>query len=132
MLLLGLGALVFACSDQAPDENLQKAFEIHVQSLEIRKSSGEELSLLKENLDPIAVSKYGRILDSLATLLEGWDNELIEVPGFEEDHHHGHHDHSYEEHVEDLNLTSAEHLEIQKHLMDEIKGLQKAIDQIQN
>ena len=136
-LFVCIGITFIACSEQKPDQNLQKAFDIHIESLEIRKSAGEKLMMLRENSDSTFVSTYRGSLDSLENLLEDWDSELVEVHGFEEahdhsDHDHGHHDHSHDEHMEDLNLTPDEHLEIQQHLMDEIKGLQKSIDQIQN
>jgi hypothetical protein len=132
----------FACDEpQKPeaDEKLKQAFEVHMESVEIRSQVAEYITKLRQNQDSLFMEKYQTQLDSLYTLVEAWDDQFMEVPGFEHshdhshgeghahDHHHHHHGH---DHVEELDLTSDEHLEIQLHMKDEITSLEKAFSEL--
>ena len=133
--VLGLMILCYSCTEQKPDENLRNAFDLHNEALDMRKKVKDHLTQLRQNEDSVFLSHYGSTLDSLSLLAEAWDEQIIEVPGFEhkDDHSHDHdhdHDHHGHDHVEDLNLAPEEHLEIQQELKDEIFAIEKALSKI--
>lgn len=131
--------LAYACQEQTkqePDEDLKKAFDVHNESVEIRKKVDVQINELRGNQDPTFIATNQGQLDSIYQLVEGWDEQMIEVPGFEHahdhsDHDHDHHHHHHHDHMEDLDLTPAEHLEIQQHLNKEITSIEKALTEIQ-
>jgi hypothetical protein len=65
-------------------------------------------------------------LEALKERLHEWDQNFVEVPGFEHEHHqheHGHHHH----HNPAPNLTPSQHLNLQKGLLEEIKEIEIAL-----
>ncbi len=133
-IAFGILVIVASCKEKKPDQNLQKAFDIHTEAMKVREQADQKLHALMENNDSAFVAAYGFKLDSLHSLIEEWDHQVIEVPGFEHDHgdhDHGHdHHHHHHDHGTELDLSPAEHLEVQEFLFDEIKSVENAIDQI--
>ncbi len=133
-LALVLLLVVASCTEKKPDQNLQKAFDIHTEAMKVREQADQKLHALMEKTDSAFVATYGSKLDSLHSLIEEWDHQVIEVPGFEHDHgdhNHGHdHHHHHHDHGAELDLSPAEHLEVQELLLNEIKSLKTAVDQI--
>ncbi|MGD1894637.1 MAG: hypothetical protein ACFB15_29095 [Cyclobacteriaceae bacterium] len=131
-------ALIVACGDsKKTDENLQQAFELHKEAVEIRQMTNKQMNELKANEDSLFVNTYQADLDSISRSLEEWDEQLVEVPGFEHEHDHDHaghdhdHDHDHDHsHGEQTNLTPEQHLQVQQHLLDEIKAIAEEVNQI--
>lgn len=141
LVILATGILMAASACDEPqkqehDEKLKEAFDVHTESVEIRSNVAEQIATIKQNQDSLFVANHQTQLDSLYSLVETWDDQLVEVPGYEHAHDHAGHDHSHDhhhhghDHVENLNLTSAEHLEIQQHLKQEITSLKEAFSEI--
>ena len=120
--------MINACSpDKKPDENLQQAFKMHQDAVKIRNQVANHLDKLNANEDPLFVTAYKENLDSISRALETWDGQWVEVPGFEESHDHPGHDHHHTRHPE---LTPEQHLQVQQHLLQEIRKIEKRINQI--
>ncbi|MEM8846922.1 MAG: hypothetical protein AAGD17_07450 [Bacteroidota bacterium] len=137
VLLFSIIALTSACSDKEKDKDLVQAFKSHEEAIEVRRTVADQIGKLKANTDSLFVITYSKELKSISSALEEWDEQLVEVPGFEEEHDHSHHDHSGHDHDHhhDHNhskqeLTPKQHLEIQQHLLQKIKGLAQKISNI--
>lgn len=78
---------MFGCnsSDQKSDV-LVKANQVHIEAMGIA-------SKLEKSLDSLRKEKSGTAqvarLDSIAQLIELWEESVMEVPGFDHDHEHG-------------------------------------------
>ncbi len=100
---------------------MQEAFELHVKSMEIANDS-------KELLDQIPAGHEEK--NRLQARLKEWNDNIIEVPGFEHHHHHGHsHDHNHSH--SQLELTPDDMLIVQKEFLDSIQSIQRRILNIQ-
>ena len=122
-------AIIMACShDKKPDENLQQAFKIHEDAVGLRNQIADKLENLNSIEDSLFVAAYKKNLDSINGALETWDEQLVEVPGFEESHDHEGHDHHH--HDEQSDMTSEQHLQVQQHLFQEIQTIEKSINQV--
>lgn len=122
-------ALLACTGEEEKSEELEKAFELHLESLEIRKNVTEKLSKLTTDADSVFMEKNKIQLDSIQAALKDWDELFIEVPGFEHDHeghdHHHHHDHN-----SGPQLTPTEHLDLQQYLLTEIKRILESINKL--
>ena len=110
-----------------PNEDLQQAFKLHQEAINIRNQTADQLTKLTANGDSLFVKAYKKDLDSISRSLKAWDEQLVEVPGFEEAHDHSGHDHHHDEQTE---LTPEQHLEVQQYLLQEIRAIEKRINQI--
>lgn len=90
---------------------LQEAFILHEQSLE----TAQEVEKMILNLPD--TNRYRLQIESR---LANWNENLIEVPGFEHDHSHHDHDHS---HRPPLELTPEDMLMVQKELLDSVRTM---------
>ena len=127
-LTLGLITLFVACGDKKKlSEDLQQAFKLHQEAVNIRNQMADQLAELAANSDSLFVKTYRKDLDSISRSLKTWDEQLVEVPGFEEEHDHSGHDHHHDEQPE---LTPEQHLEVQQYLLQEIRAIEKSINQI--
>ena len=95
--------------------------------MNIRNQTADQLAKLTANEDSLFVKAYKKDLDSISRSLKAWDEQLVEVPGFEEEHDHSGHDHHHDEQPE---LTPEQHLEVQQYLLQEIRAIEKSINQI--
>ena len=126
-LTLGLIALLVSCGDKKKSNaDLQQAFKLHQEAMNIRNQAVDQLAKLIANGDSLFVKAYKKDLDSISRSLKAWDEQLVEVPGFEEAHDHSGHDHPDEQ----LELTPEQHLQVQQHLLQEIRAIEKSINQI--
>ena len=136
-IMIGLITLLVACSsEKGVDEDLQAAFKIHNEAIKIRQLSEDQLNKLGANSDSLFIATYKSDLDSISQLLKAWDEQLVEVPGFEEAHDHaGHyHDHSghdHHHHNEGADLSPKQHLEVQQYLLKEVKGIASRINELE-
>ena len=127
--MLGILALSLACSDKKQtNEDLQQAFELHEKAIKIRQMAQDQMDQLEANKDSLFVEAYAKELQSLSSSLEAWDGQVVEVPGFEEEHDHSDHDHHH--HNEQQELTPKQHLEVQQHLLEEIQAIAEKINNI--
>ena len=127
-LTLGLIALLVACGDKKnPNEDLQQAFKLHQEAMNIRNQTVDQLAKLTVNGDSLFVKAYKKDLDSISRSLKVWDEQLVEVPGFEEAHDHSGHNHHHDEQPK---LTPEQHLQVQQHLLQQIRAIEKSINQI--
>jgi len=133
--MLALLLLVVACGgEEKKPEELQKAFALHEEAVKIRQEAKDQLGTLTAISDSVFIAANQENLNALAASLEEWDEQLVEVPGFEEEHDHSGHDHAghdHHHHDSGPELTPKEHLEVQQHLLDEIKALAAKLNQIE-
>lgn len=115
------GIILISCQPQKSDPTLIEAQEYHQQAGKIRANLGQKLSNVETEGDSIMQP----ILQEYKLALEEWDEAWVEVPGFDHDHDHGEEGHDHHHHTPP-NLTPKEHLELQKHLLEEIIGLEKS------
>ncbi|MEO6687444.1 MAG: hypothetical protein ABIN24_15835 [Dyadobacter sp.] len=105
---------------------LIQAYEMHLESMRIHENMETELIEKKQNAinnkDVSAITK----LDSLSTILELWEEGIIEVPGFEHEHHHEKGEHH--EHKTEIQMTDESMFEYQKKSQQAIEELQKEIN----
>lgn len=130
---LSLMALAVACGGKKePNEDLQQAFKLHQEAVNIYNQAGEQLAKLMANGDSLFIKANQQDLDSISRSLKAWNEQLVEVPGFEEAHDHSGHDHSGHDHhhAKQPELTPQQHLQVQQHLLQEIRAIEKRIDQI--
>ena len=133
-LTLGLIVLLVACGDKKKtNKDLQEAFKLHQEAVNIRNQTVDQLAILTANEDSLFIKAYKNDLDSISRSLKAWDEQLVEVPGFEEEHDHSGHDHDHDhdhDHGEQGELTPEQHLQVQQHLLQQIRAIEKSINQI--
>jgi len=118
--------LTIACGNKKnQSEGLIKANEIHLESMHIHESIEEDLESKKQKAikskDLVSIHK----LDSLGKILELWEQGVVEVPGFEHEHHHEKGEHH--EHKAAVQMTDESMLEYQKNSKQAIEELQEEI-----
>ena len=115
LLIINMG-----CSNSSkPGPLLEKAFLAHQQSLQTAKEAREILKSLPAN---------DSILLQLESRLNTWDENLIEVPGFEHDHDHGHdHGHHHHHHGPQMELLPEDMLIVQQELLDSVRMIKEAL-----
>ena len=137
--LLGILLLSLSCSDKKKnDEDLNSAFQLHKEAIKVRQNVQDLITQLNSNQDSVFLEKNGASIKAIDLALAEWDKQLIEVPGFDEEHDHSHHDHSGHDHDHDHDhdhghqpeLTSKQHLEVQQQLLVNIKKLEEKIKAI--
>lgn len=142
-------ALAVSCNTtEKIDKDLQQAFELHEKSMSIRSQVDSKVEALFSGKDSIEVNGQVQYLDSIKTTLSNWDEQMIEVPGFEDqhshaEHNHAGHDHSGHDHAghnhaghdhghshSKVELTPKQHLEVQQHLLNEITTIASELDRM--
>lgn len=123
IVILSFFALLQACSGKSrKSELLLQANQLHLESVEIHENLEKKLSLmLAKEKDPSRL----KTVDSLHNLIELWETGLIEVPGFEHEHHHEHGAHH--EHKAAQAMTEESMLEYQKNGKEAIRELEGAL-----
>lgn len=120
-----LSLIILSCRPQKIDPRLAEAHEYHQQAGQIRENLNQQLADMEgDNLTLITVQEFKRAL-------EDWDEAWVEVPGFEHDHDHDHEEEGnnhHHHHIAAPNLSTDEHLELQKHLLKEIKQLKNSFN----
>lgn len=126
-------------TSEADQKLLQEAADIHQEAVKIEQQVRPKLDELVQQKNSINIQ--GRTLApeeiAFVTKVEGiessyayWEENHIEVPGFEHDHsaHEGHdHDHS---HGSELKVSAADMLLIQKEFKDSILSIQQRVEQL--
>lgn len=114
-----LSLMLLSCQPQKANPLLIEAYDYHQQAGQIRKNLAQQLADAKVDSSKLAK------LEELKQLLKEWDDSWVEVPGFEHDHEHEKVEHEHH-HNPAPNLSPKEHLELQKHLLEKIKSLDKS------
>ncbi len=121
-LICLLFVFVYGCSDSTKkDPTLEKAFQVHQQSLKTAKEARELLEKI-----PAKDESVSRI----QSRLENWNENLIEVPGFEHEHNHEDGDHHHHHHGGSrptMDLSPEDMLAVQQQLLDTILAIKKEL-----
>ena len=126
LVLIFFSILTIACGkNKDKSKELIRANEIHLASMQIHENIEEDLEAKKQeatkNKDSVSIYK----LDSLGKILELWEEGVVEVPGFEHEHHHEKGE--LHEHKTGVQMTDESMLEYQKSSKQAIEELQKEI-----
>lgn len=144
-LLFGFTAIIYLSSSCGGQHNhgdnqlLQQAADIHTEAIKIEKELRPKLQSLVQQKNTINIQ--GRALteeetafvnkvESIEASLKYWEENHVEVPGFEHGHDHDHdhegHDHSHD-HGSKLEVAPQDMLLIQKEFRDSIVAIQKRV-----
>lgn len=115
------------CQGQKKDPLLEQAYQHHQEAARIREEINHQLEQIKVGADSALLST----ISPIKAALHEWDEAWVEVPGFEHEHHHDH-DHDHEHHHPNTapNLSAQEHLDLQKHLLEELKLLENTLKKL--
>lgn len=129
MLMTSLLLFVACSGNSESNKDMQEAFRVHQEAVKTRQITGDQMEKLLLGSDSLFEATYKNELSSIKDSLKAWDEQLVEVPGFEEEHDHSGHDHHSHETTE---LSPKQHLEVQQHLLLEIQTIKKNLEQINN
>ena len=123
LLSLSLGLILGACANEKKnDPILEEAFQLHQQAMTVEREVRAQLDKLPANT-PVA--------DRLRSRHKTWSENLVEVPGFEHEHHHDHgHDHAHDhdhDHGPTTEVTPEHMLAIQQEFLDSIRAIQSDV-----
>ena len=115
-LTILLLVIIFSCShSHKSDPLLKEAFLLHEQSI---KTAQEVERIMQELPD----SNQYRL--NIESRLANWNDNLIEVPGFDHDHSHHGHNHSHDHgHRPPIELTPEDMLMVQRELLDSVQTM---------
>ncbi len=138
--------LFIACSGTSAEHKiLHEAADVHNEALKIRKemdSNIEKLQSLRGSIQVQAEAlsdeelKFVKSVEVLEKRLEYWNENHVEVPGFEHDGHdhsgHDHnHDHSHDHsHAPKYQLPASDMLIIQKEFRDSILAIKGKLESL--
>lgn len=131
---LCLGLLLLGCGGSAEDKLLHEAADIHMEALKVKKEMAAELEQLRQINNKIQVQgkalsqeelNFAKSVSSLESSLKYWEDNHIEVPGFD----HGEHDHSGHDHSHggEFHLPASDILIIQKEFRDSILSIKSRL-----
>lgn len=122
---------LWACGGKPTDnQTLVEANRIHLESISIQEKIEpkiEQLDSLKSTLkDSTKIAK----IENIKQMFEEWEESLIEVPGFEHEHHkHDGHEHHHKPAPE---MTDESMLDYQKNTKKAIEELKSQVDELFN
>lgn len=122
IFLLAIYLIIASCARQdEKSPQLVEANRLHLEAIEISK----ELEVRLENLSSQAKDDVEKSqIDSLKNLIEVWEENMIEVPGFPHAHDHAHGAH---EHNSAPPMTDESMLDYQQQSREAIIELKEAI-----
>ncbi|HMP99720.1 MAG TPA: hypothetical protein PKC24_08060 [Cyclobacteriaceae bacterium] len=110
---------IAACHAKKEDPVLAEAAAVHEEAMQLFHELEDLLKELEQN-ESIAVDAMA----SIKIALQEWEENLVEVPGYEHDHEHEAHGHHHHHHAhQKMEVTSDEMLLIQKEIRDNINNL---------
>lgn len=130
--------ITIACnSTKKENPALKEAAETHQQAIQIEKQVAPQLDALTQLKNSINVQ--GRALtpeeqalvqeiESILASYEYWEENHVEVPGYEQDHRHEGHDHEGHDHGAKLELTPEDMIVVQREFRDSIVAIQRRVD----
>lgn len=126
--LAGVIFMLSSCKGkQEHDPLLLEAYQYHMEAAELRNSIKSIINERSSSLNEEESMAKIRIDDVRKKLAE-WDHQFVEVPGFEEECDHDHdHDHDHHHHKPAPGLTPAQHKELQKFLLNELRMLETQV-----
>ncbi|HWV33288.1 MAG TPA: hypothetical protein VN038_26700 [Dyadobacter sp.] len=120
LLIIVLTTLSCSSGNEKSRE-LIEANRLHLEAMKISKHLEQKL----DSLAPLATDDLEKSrIDSLKNLIEVWEENVIEVPGFAHAHDHAHGVH---EHKTAPSMTDASMLDYQRQSKEAILELQQAI-----
>lgn len=120
IFLLAIFLTAAACSRQEEKSpQLIEANRLHLEAIEISQELESKLESLSSHAKSDAKKSQ---IDSLKSLIEMWEENMIEVPGFAHAHDHGAH-----EHKSAPPMTDESMLDYQRQSREAIKELKEAI-----
>ena len=143
LIFLCLLILTANCGGTSEEDQklLEEAASIHQQAIEIEEKIKPKMEALIQRKNQINIQ--GRALtdaeiafvekvEQLQTSYDYWEENHVEVPGFEHDHHgHEGHDHDHDhDHGNQLKVTAADMLLIQKEFRDSISAIQQKVEKL--
>jgi len=122
IFLLTICLTAAACARQEEKSpQLVEANRLHLEAIEISKGLEVRLESLSSHAESRAKKSQ---IDSLKSLIEMWEKNVIEVPGFPHAHAHGHGAH---EHKSAPPMTDESMLDYQRQSREAIEELKEAI-----
>ena len=142
ILLWSLVLLLAACGGKSENRKIQEAASVHMAFMDRYDSLYHTLQAEKERIEiglqnissddsrRAAYESMQRSIEKSLSLLNGWENAVVGVPGLKrEHHHHGEGEHHHHEDEEALlnSMSDAEILELQKAYSSKLDELTKEI-----
>ncbi len=119
-VLLFLALIAFmGCHSHPTDPRLEEAFQFHKEALAVNKAIQDQLQSIKN--DSL------NVVSQLQKRLQVWEENLVEVPGFEHDHDHSHGGHHHHHHGTEVEVTPEHMINIQKEFLDSIRVIQQEV-----
>ena len=115
--------LAAGCGSHPTDPQLEQAFQFHQQAIDVNKAIQEQLQ---------SADQYDPKTNALRQRLAVWEENLVEVPGFEHEHDHGGAHHHHHHHNSGPEVTPEHMLNIQKEFLDSIRAIQEDLQLILN
>ena len=145
LLFISLVSIVgfIACSGESEEHKiLHEAADLHVEALKIKKELTGDLEQLRQLKNGIQVQgralteeevKFTKAVNLLENRLAYWEENHVEVPGFEHgEHDHSGHDHSGHDHNHGpkFQLPPDDMLIIQKEFKDSIVVIKRSLESL--
>lgn len=118
LMICLLGMVLTGCHSHETDPKLEEAFKIHEQAIAVNQAIQSQLQ--SANTETPEMSQIKKRLSD-------WEENLVEVPGFDHDHDHSHGGHHHHDHGPGLEVTPEDMLIIQKEFLDSIKVIQQEV-----
>ena len=123
-------AIVLSCGGETEEhKTLHHASEIHLEAMKIKKEMEPDLDQLRQLSNSIQIQgraltpeeiNFTKAVSTLERRLEFWEENHVEVPGFEhEGHDHSGHNHDHN-HAPEFQFPASDLLIIQKEFRDSI------------
>lgn len=125
IFLLAISLTAAACTgEEKKSPQLIEANRLHLEAIKISKELESKLESLSSGAGSDARKSQ---IDSLKNLIEMWEENVVEVPGFAHEHDHGHGAH---EHKSAPPMTDESMLDYQRQSRAAIDELKEAIANI--
>jgi hypothetical protein len=126
---------IFACGGESTEHKiLHQASDIHLEALKIKKELEPNLEQLRQLNNSIQIQgraltpeeiKFAKEVNALESRLSHWEENHVDVPGFEEEgHDHSGHDH---DHAPAFQFPAGDMLIIQKEFKDSIVRIKEKV-----
>ncbi|NOS55301.1 MAG: hypothetical protein HOP37_03485 [Cyclobacteriaceae bacterium] len=112
--------LALSCS-QKEDTSLKKAIAIQEESFSVLDNIQATIQSLRKN--PALIDSIAKIEREIAK----WENEMVDVPGYESTHHQHKHSHSHKV----VELTPDQMLSVQQELRQQLTDIQARLKKLQ-
>ena len=138
-VFLSLIFLVSCGGETEEHKILHEAADIHNEAVKVKKEASDKLNELRQISNSIMVQgreltpaeiAFSEKVASMEMRINYWDENHIEVPGFDhEGHDHSGHDHSHD-HGTQMSLPAKDMLILQKELRDSIVVINRTLESL--